>query len=162
MLVISHSVCLFVQLEMYMTSPASRLVTREVCYHTCERARALAMLPTQEYSRSIQCRSIRRSIQGVFKEYSNRGDSLHQDGDIPVKGVAFIADVTASLKAAKLTPANSRRYGDSGGHTCTKKREMKGAHAHTQRTFRQTGKQILVAHRIQLGVRLQCCNQTQC
>ena len=88
-----------------------------------------------------------------------RGDSFHQDGDIPVKGVTFSADVTAALKAAKLTPANSRQR---EGHTCTKKREMKGAHAHTQRTFRQTGKQILVAHRIQLGVRLQCCSQTQC
>ena len=48
--------------------------------------------------------------------------SFHQDGDIPLKGVAFIADVTAALKAAKLTPANSRHYGDSERGTHTPKR----------------------------------------
>ena len=64
-------------------------------------------------------RCMRMQMQASLIE---RGDSFHQDGDIPVKEVAFRADVTAALKAAKLTPANSRHYGDSERGTHAPKR----------------------------------------
>ena len=57
---------------------------------------------------------------GVGGSLIERGNSFQQDGDISWRRV--IADVTASLKLAKLTPANSRHYGGRGRGKHTPKR----------------------------------------
>ena len=69
----------------------------------------------------------RTNVRGSLTE---REDNFQQDGDIPLIPVALIAAVTASLKAAKLSSANSRHYEGSerGKHTPTR---GKDARTHT-------------------------------